>query len=268
MASPSKLFLHNHPVSSYAQKVRIALREKSLPFEAQTPGGLGSGSSTTDLASINPRIEVPTLIDGDFAVFDSTAILAYLEEAYPEKQLLPKSPRERAEARMIEEMCDTHYEAINWAVGEITLGRAEGEKAKALMKQVRHQSGVIHDWLAEKLGSRDYFNGSTFGYADVCVAPIYNRAAVNGYGAAEGSPLQLWHARIQERSSVRDTFDELGDFKDKFAAMGPGFMSGKMKREYRDHRLEFMIKSGCIDIVLEGLKRDNIRFSWPQPAKI
>jgi hypothetical protein len=38
----------------------------------------------------------------------------------------------------------------------------------------------------------------------------------------------------------------------------PGF-----RRQYRDHRLEWMIKSGGIDVVLEGLRKDNIRFNWP-----
>jgi len=37
--------------------------------------------------------------------------------------------------------------------------------------------------------------------------------------------------------------------------------SGLFKREYRDHRLEWMIRSGGLDVVLEGMKQDNIRFS-------
>lgn len=49
---------------------------------------------------------------------------------------------------------------------------------------------------------------------------------------------------------------------------GKRFLSGEIKREYRDHRLEFLVKSGGIEVVLEGLKRENIRFSWPEPAKL
>jgi glutathione S-transferase/RNA polymerase-associated protein len=41
---------------------------------------------------------------------------------------------------------------------------------------------------------------------------------------------------------------------------------GQFKREYRDHRLEWMIKTGGIDIVQEGLARHNIRFIEPFPA--
>src|ERR1700753_4277175 len=119
MASQSKIFLFDHPVSSYAQKVRIALREKGIPFEFNTPQNMGTGTDNEDLLAANPRHEVPALIDGDFKIFDSSVILAYLEEKYPEKPLLPKTPEARAKARMIEEICDTQYEAINWGFGEV-----------------------------------------------------------------------------------------------------------------------------------------------------
>ena len=112
--SQSKLFLHDHPASSYAQKVRMALREKGIPFEKEVPDGLGSGQKLPGLSDANPRVEVPALVDGDFKIFDSKVILQYLEEKYPEHPLLPKDPKERAETRMIEEVCDTAYEAINW----------------------------------------------------------------------------------------------------------------------------------------------------------
>ena len=112
--SETKLFLHDHPASSYAQKVRLALREKEIPFDKEVPEGLGSGQPIPSLARANPRQEVPALVDGDFKIFDSKVILAYLEDKYPDKPLLPKDPRARAEARLIEEVCDSQYEAINW----------------------------------------------------------------------------------------------------------------------------------------------------------
>nr|POE51534.1 glutathione s-transferase u28 [Quercus suber] len=265
----TKLFLHDHPLSSYAQKVRIALREKSLPFDHEVPKGLGSGGVVEGLGGANPRSEVPALVDGDLKIFDSTVILGYLEDKFPEKKLLPDDPRRRAEAKMLEEVCDTHFEAINWAHGEIVwMGRAEGELAAKLHKQIQAQAGTIQAWLTAKLGDRQYFNGTTFGYADICVAPMVNRAVDNGYGPEEGSPLQQWHLRVKEIASVQETFKEYRMMAERMPAMKELFQSGKLKREYRDHRLEFLVKSGGIDIVLDGIKRDNIRFSWPEPAKM
>lgn len=102
--SQSKLFLHDHPASSYAQKVRMALREKGIPFDMAIPDSLGSGRRISGLEEANPRMEVPALVDGDFKIFDSKIILQYLEDQYPEHPLLPKDPKSRAEARMIEEV--------------------------------------------------------------------------------------------------------------------------------------------------------------------
>ncbi|KAK5123958.1 hypothetical protein LTR85_002155 [Meristemomyces frigidus] len=250
MASNGKLFLHDHPVSSYAQKIRIALREKNIGFDSKHPLALA-------------------LEDNGFKIFDSTVILGYLEDKFPEPPLLPNDPKERAIARMIEELCDTQYEAVNWAYGEVEwCKRATGELAEKLIKQVQHQTATILSWLSEKLGDKDYFNGDSFGYADLCVAPVLNRSVYYGFGPAEGTALQRWHIRIQERSSVKQTFAEMAEGAKTMSsgAMVTAFKDGSSKREYRDHRLEWMVKSGGIDVVLEGLNRNNIRFSWPDAA--
>jgi len=48
----------------------------------------------------------------------------------------------------------------------------------------------------------------------------------------------------------------MGDVPQRLAA-------GGFRREYRDHRLEWMMKSGGVQIVLDGLAENNIRFTWP-----
>lgn len=266
MSSSSELFLHDHPVSSYAQKIRIALREKNLPFRQQVPAGLGSGQPIPSLQSANIRLEVPALEDGDLKIFDSTIILEYLEDKYPTPALRPASPAARARSRMIEDVCDTTYEAINWAYGEVTwFKRAEGELKDKMIAQVQAQTKTMLQWLTEQLGAADYFEGEAFGYADVCVAPIVNRSVFYGFGPEQGSPLQQWHARVSERDSVKKTFEEmLEGTKIMAGRMADGFSSGGFRREYRDHRLEFMVKSGGVDIVLEGIKKNTIRFGWPE----
>jgi glutathione S-transferase len=125
------MLLYEHPLSSYAQKVKIALREKGLDFTVETPQALGSGKADGKFAAASPRNEVPALVDGDVRIFDSTIILEYLEDKFPSPPLLPRDPAARANARMIEELCDTLYEAVNWGLSEIRwFKRAEGEQAE------------------------------------------------------------------------------------------------------------------------------------------
>ena len=210
------------------------------------------------------------LVDGDLEIFDSTIILEYIEDKWPEPGLLPprSDPAARAKARMIEELCDTQYEGLNWAMSELSwFKRAEGELAEKLKAQAAHQTKQLQAWLTERLGDKEWFGGDQFGWADVCVAPLVNRSVSYGLGPTNGSPLADWHGRLQQRPSVAATFEEFDAGLKSTAGFADVLKKGLLKREYRDHRLEWMIKSGGIDIVLEGLKNKNIRFSWPDPLE-
>ena len=83
--------LYEHPLSPYAQKNKIALREKGVAFDVVTPDGMGSGGGGGAWLAANPRAEVPTLVDGETAVFDSTIIQDYIEERWPLPALLPST---------------------------------------------------------------------------------------------------------------------------------------------------------------------------------
>ena len=256
--------LYDHPLSPYGQKVKIALREKGVAFETVSPGGLGAGGAAGAFAQANPRAEVPTLVDGEAAVFDSTVILEYLEEAYPTPPMLPASPADRARVRMIEEVMDTHFEPISWGLSELRwFKRAEGEQAAALEAAAARQVAGFHAWLERQLGGREWFNGEAFGWGDLAVVPFLNGAAGQGLPPPADSKLAGWLTRANARPSVADTVAEIAAMARTtgMANVAELVEKGLFKREYRDHRLEWMIKSGGVEVVLKGLERGNIRFS-------
>jgi len=254
--------LFDHPLSPYAQKVRIALREKGVPFGLALPGGLGAGGAAGEFLEANPRAEVPALVDGDVKVFDSTIILEYLEDRFPDPALLPSGAAERARVRMLEEVMDTHYEAINWAMGEIDwFRRAEGEAAAALKATAARQTAGFLGWLERQLGARSWFNGEDFGWGDLAVVPYVAASAAMGFRAPAASGVARWLARALARPSVAETVGEARNFNREGSGVAEAVASGLFKREYRDHRLEWMMKSGGVDIVLKGLEAGNIRFT-------
>jgi glutathione S-transferase len=256
------LTLYEHPLSPYAQKVKVALREKGIAFDLQMPDAIGTGQSGGDFMTANPRGEVPVLIDGDFAIFDSTVILEYIEDKWPDHPLRPTTPYERARARMIEEVCDTHYEAINWGLGEISwFRRGEGELAEALRDKATDQTEMMQAWLTRQLGTADWFNGAAFGWADLSVLPYIAGSANFGMAPDAASPLGKWFARMRTRESVAQTLKESSASTSAMETVAEIVAQGLFKREYRDHRLEWMIRSGGIDVVLDGLQNNNIRFS-------
>jgi glutathione S-transferase/RNA polymerase-associated protein len=257
--------LFDHPLSPYAQKVKIALREKGVEFTTELPGGIGVGGAAGEFVAANPRAEVPALVDDDVRIFDSTIILEYIEDNWQTPPLLPHGAAERARVRMLEEVMDTHFEAINWGLSEIRwFRRAEGAQAEALQAAAKKQTEGFFAWLEKQLGEREWFNGAAFGWGDLAVVPYLNGSAGHGHPPAEGSKLAAWLARANRRPSVQACVADIAALNAGGATM-PNVAElvekGLFKREYRDHRLEWMIKSGGVEVVLKGLERDNIRFA-------
>jgi len=163
---------------------------------------------------------------------------------------------------MLEETCDTLFEAVNWAVGEIEVfRRAEGDLREKLLARATEQTAGIHAWLERELGARRFMNGESFGYADACVYPYVAGAAGRGCAPPAGSRLADWYARMLARESVARCIADVGPALGSFDQLKGLLAQGLFKREYRDHRLEWMLRSGGVEIVLEGMKKNNIRFS-------
>lgn len=260
------MLLYEAPGSPYAQKVKIALREKCVSFDLELPQSLGTGRTDEPFGIGNPRAEVPMLVDGQTRIFDSTIIMEYIEERWPDPPLLPRTPEARAAARMTEDVCDTQYEAVTWGFSEVQwFGRATGVLADTLRSAAARQTAVLQDWLAARLGEEAWFGGAIFGWADAAVAPMLHRSVLNGMGPPPGSVLADWYERLCKRPSVATTFAEYAASAARMPATVEAFKTGGKVREYRDHRLEWMIKSGGIEVVLAGLRDGNIRFPWPDP---
>lgn len=266
MASEPTLLLYEAAASSYVQKIKIALREKGIPFTTKVPADLVSNATSGPLHSSNPRLEVPVFVDGDLQIFESTIILEYIEDKFPTPPLLPKDPAGRARARMIEDLCDNEYEATNWGLGELTwFKRAEGDLAKELERQGRHHVGQLQAWLSDMLGDAKFFGGEKFGYADAAAAPIVNRSVT--MGVPPQGRLAEWLDRIKEREAVKQTFEEYDRAVPGMHVFAKKIADGEAKREYRSSRLEWMIKAGGLDVVAKGLEANNIRFTWPDNIK-
>jgi glutathione S-transferase/RNA polymerase-associated protein len=256
------LKLYEHPLSAYAMKVKIALNEKGIEYETAIPDGMSTGTAGGEFADANPRAEVPTLVDGDFRVFDSTVILEYLEEKWPSAPLLPKAPVDRARVRMIEDVMDTQYEQNNWGTFEVLrYKRASGALADKLLAYGKQNIEQLQAWLGRALGDRPWFNGDAFGWGDLAVIPYLNRSAGYGYLPPKGSTLSGWFERVNQRDSVARVKAQMQAAIDKMPDLSQMLASGQIVRQYRDHRLEWMIASGGLAVVVEGLEKGTIRFS-------
>src|SRR5882757_6724213 len=98
--------LHYHPFSTYSRRVVMALIEKQIPYEAVVVDMPARQHRDPAYLALNPYARVPTLVEGDFVLYESTSILNYLEARHPTPALLPSDARQRAQVDMAMKLCD------------------------------------------------------------------------------------------------------------------------------------------------------------------
>jgi hypothetical protein len=167
---------------------------------------------------------------------------------------------------MLEELCDTELEAVNWGLMEILFfKRATGALAEKLLGAAREQLARLFARLERELEGRTWMNGARFGRGDAAVYPHVTGSA--GYGVAPPEScarLRDWIARAAARPSVARESAELAKFMQEMmanATRGGDASPPVIQRQYRDHRLEWMMKSGGVEIVLAGLASGTIKFA-------
>ena len=145
--------LFDLPLSPYAQKAKLALLEKNIPFDVH---GVNLLQPDETFLSVSPRRQAPVLVCNDIAVFDSTIILEFIEDSWPERPLLPQDAALRANARMVEDVCDTTYDAINWSV-MVAAERADTDLAQSINRKAASQVNEINGWLEYERGRSGTF---------------------------------------------------------------------------------------------------------------
>jgi glutathione S-transferase len=112
--------LYDFPMSPRARKVRIALAEKGLQYEKATIDITKGEQKKPDFLAVNPNGKVPALQDNGTNLYESSIIMEYLNDTYPNSPLLPTDPGQRARARVLLHYGDNPFDSACAAiVGEV-----------------------------------------------------------------------------------------------------------------------------------------------------
>jgi maleylacetoacetate isomerase len=155
-------------------RVRIALNLKGIAFEETVVDLLAGQQFADGYKGVNPQSVVPALDDGKGApLFQSLAILEYLDETHPEPPLLPKAPRERARVRGLGMItaCDVHPLIVprirNYLGNELKLD--EPTRLKWIRHWFDEGSRAIEARLANEQETGQFCHGDRVTLADVCI---------------------------------------------------------------------------------------------------
>jgi glutathione S-transferase len=199
-----RLKIYSGPLSMFGAKVEIAAREKGAEFDlVMVPFDFDRGYAPKhpEVLRINPKHQVPVLVDGNVGIFDSTQIFEYLEDCWPEPPLWPRSIAARAEARRLELCSD---EVFFPHVVRLMGLRANPDPVDAPeWKKARAEIETYYIRLDRLLRDRQYM-ADQFSYADIAFYMAQFFAARHTVPMpAEHSNLVAWRERMMGRSAVR-----------------------------------------------------------------
>jgi glutathione S-transferase/RNA polymerase-associated protein len=119
----------------------------------------------------------------------------------------------------------------------------------------------MHAWLEGLLGERPWLTGERFGWGDLSALPYVTMSDMFGAPPPARSRLAAWLERAIARPSVALTVEEALATIPAMETVSQGLKTGAFKRQFRDHRLEWIIRSGGLQVVIDGLAKDDIRFT-------
>jgi glutathione S-transferase len=201
-------------LSPFSAKVRIACNEKNIRYEVrEVPWSRTTlwGPKPAEFLTVAPRGQVPVLITDDgHAIADSTVIIEYLEECFPEPSLLPHDPIERAQCRLLEDDADRAISSdITALVREVFRKPDAIGRDHALVAEAAARLNSFFAQLERRLETNDFL----FGAFSVAEAPSF--IAV-GYAGIMGVPVPndmphvaAWYRRMLDRLSVGNEFNAM-----------------------------------------------------------
>lgn len=165
------MILYGSTMSPFVRKVAAYAAEKGIELELKP---IGLGAPDPEFQAASPFKKMPALIDGDYSLADSSAIIHYLEAKFPEPELIPADPRERGRVIWFDEFADTLLFAcggkifFNKIVAPRFLGR-EGDLSVAEAAE-REELPPLLDYLEGAIPDSGYLVGDRLTLADISVA--------------------------------------------------------------------------------------------------
>jgi glutathione S-transferase len=205
-----KLYGHANKLSINTLKIRVALAEAGAPYEYVTVDLASGEQRGAAFLAINPHGKVPVLVDDDFVLPESDAILWYVAESFPAARLLGVTPRERARAL---EWCDFASTGLYPAYYDVhyhTLSAPVEKRLAAVAETARQRVTRGLKVLEQALGSREYVAG-VFSIADLGAAVVLRgmrEKIPDLYDAASSPNTERWYQRVTARPAWKATLEQ------------------------------------------------------------
>ena len=208
------------PYSSNVIPVIWAAAETGEPWELKLAGGSFGRLDTDEYAAINPNRMIPAIRDGDFALWESNAIIRYLAARYGPGTLCPQDAQARAIADQWMEWCQTRAFPPVIQVFFATVRTDPAQRDPAVIAGHATEAAAMMALLDAHLAGRTYVAGEAFSMADIplgCVAYRWYNIPVQRPALPH---VEAWYARLSGRPAYRKhVMRFFGENPDDWAAL-------------------------------------------------
>jgi len=197
------LKLYYHPNSTFARRVRIALIEKAIPADLFEVDMVARAHRAPWYLALNPYGRVPTLAEDSFVLYESTAILEYLEATHPAPPLVPADPHGRALVAMHMKLCDLQLTRQTSTIIFPKRFLPPERWDLTLMAQAKREIEKHLEVLETQLQGKACLVGERYSLAEVCYTPF-----VHFFPLMEIAPppaVAEWVGRMLQRPSAEQT---------------------------------------------------------------
>ncbi len=203
--------LFNFWLNPFSRKVRVSLTEKDLPFDLKLEK---TWERRTEFLAMNPACDLPVLIEQDGTILSNSQVICeYLDEVYPEVNLMGKDPVQRAEVRRLVNWFDrkfnhevteniVHEKFMKWV---LNLGEPYGPSVRAGRANIHYHLDYI-GFLTER---RKWLAGDYFSVADISAAAHLSTIDYLGDVPWEQhEDAYKWYEKVKSRKGLRDILEE------------------------------------------------------------
>jgi glutathione S-transferase len=142
--------------SPYAWRVWLALTHKGLPFEWKLLSFDAGDLAKPAFHAINPREKVPAIVDDGFALYESAAILEYLEDKKPEPRLFSADIKQRATQRRLIREADAYFAVAMEHLLEAVMEKKPADPEPMRSEIARWEAALAGDFLAGPMSAADF----------------------------------------------------------------------------------------------------------------
>lgn len=200
MPPDNSITLYQRPDCPFCWKVRIVAFESGMNVEEIE---VQLNKKHPDVVSLNPNATVPVLVDDELVIYESSQIIEYILDKFPELELMPGPAKTRANIRQLHSYSDSQLGKTLFPYIKKKRDSVDHVASDEMKESTRQVWFEAQSMLAEKLGERDFFAGD-FSVAECALIPRFCLAITHGLPIDEKfQNLINWYSRCAERPSFQ-----------------------------------------------------------------